>query len=429
MRKTILVMRYEIRKTLRSTGYVIFAFIIPVAAVLVLLVINLLGGRPSGEGGGTTTITPAQFDMEVEGYVDQSGLIRVIPDNIPPGYLISFENEDVAQQALASGEITAYYVIPSDYIERGEVYYVYPDTRSYLDDGQQWVMSWTLTANLLEGDGNLADMVWNPAWNVQATQLASQAQAGIPAGEDCSRPGAACRSNELIRYTPSILVAIFYIAFMVSSSMLFNSVGTEKENRVIEVLMSTISPRQLMAGKILGLGIAGLIQTITWLGAIYISVNIGRTTLNLPEGFTFPLDILIWSIVFFLGGYGLYASLMAGAGAMVPKMKEAGIANFIVMIPLLFGYAFGLMAPLAKATNDPFLVFLSFFPLTSPIVMVMRLTDSLVPLWQLLVSAGLTYATAYFALRAAASMFHAHNLLSGQPFSLKRYLGALVGRM
>jgi ABC-2 type transport system permease protein len=183
----------------------------------------------------------------------------------------------------------------------------------------------------------------------------------------------------------------------------------------------------LLAGKTLALGIAGLAQTIVWLVAIYILFNLGGSTLSLPEGFQFPVEIAAWGLVFFIGGFALYASLMAGAGALVPKMKEAGIANFIAMFPLFFGYIFGIMAPLAEATSSNLLVFLSVFPLTSPVVMIMRLTDGFVPLWQLLLSMGLLFISAYFTLQMVAAMFHAQNLLSGQPFSVKRYLQALAG--
>jgi ABC-2 type transport system permease protein len=369
-----------------------------------------------------------QSELAIEGYVDESDLIRRIPEDIPEDHLLSFKNEEEAQLALESGEISAYYVIPQDIVERGRVFYVYPNTRSYLEDGQPWVMGSTLTFNLLEGDAGLTDRILYPVWDVTVSSIAPQAGAGTETGEDCSRPGTSCVSYDLIRFMPSIMVVIFYMVFMMSSSMLFNSIGTEKENRVIEVLMLSVSPRQLLAGKILGLGIAGLLQTILWLGAIFISFNLGGTIISLPENFKFPVDILIWSLVYFFGGYGLYASLMAGAGALVPKMKEAGVANYIAVFPLFFGYAFGLMAPLENAAGAPFLVFLSIFPLTSPVVMVMRLTNGVVSFWELILSIGLLFVTAYYALNAAAAMFHAMNLLSGQPFSLRRYFGALVGR-
>ena len=196
---------------------------------------------------------------------------------------------------------------------------------------------------------------------------------------------------------------------------------------MIEVLMTSISPRQLLAGKTLGLGAASLFQTVVWLGAMYFSFNLGGRTLSLPENFEFPVDLLIWGIVFFLGGYGLYASLMAGVGALVPNMKEAGVANFIVIFPLFIGYLFGLFAPLTQNANSAFLIFLSIFPLTSPVVMIMRLTNDIIPAWQPIFSAILLFVSVLLASRSAADIFHARNLLSGQPFSLKRYLAALVG--
>ena len=210
--------------------------------------------------------------------------------------------------------------------------------------------------------------------------------------------------------------------------MLFNSIGIEKENRTLEVLLLSISPRQMLAGKTIGLASSGLIQTIIWLAAVFVIFNMGGSTLSLPEGFTFPINILIWSLLFFLAGFGVYASLMAGVGALVPKMKDAGAANFIAMSPLFLGYIIGIIAPLAEAAEAVVPLILSFFPLTSPIVMVMRMTNSVVPVWQLLVSAGLLLVTNVLINRATASIFHAQNLLSGQSFSAKRYFQLLLNR-
>jgi ABC-2 type transport system permease protein len=427
MRKTSHIIKQELFTTFRRPSYLFFAFGIPVLAVLILTVINFIQGRPDD---GTTALadTESEWQMEKEGFVDQSGLIQVIPDDLPVGHLSPYLNETQAQHALEVGEITAYYLIPQDYVEHGEIIYVYPDSRSYLSDGQSWVMRWTLTVNLLEGNQDIASQIWNPIWHLDERIIAPQTQESAISSEDCTRPGSVCESNELVHLMPSIMVALFFIAFMSSSSMLFNSIGVEKENSTIEVLMMSIRPRQLLAGKTLALGFAGLSQTAVWLAAIYILFNLGRSALRLPDGFAFPLDILVWGMIFFLGGFGLYASLMAGAGALVSKMKEAGIANFLAMIPLFFGYIFGLLAPLAGVTDTGFLSFLSFFPFTSPVVMIMRLTDNPVPLWHLLLSAGLLFISAYLALQIVSAMFHSQNLLSGQPFTVKRYLRALTGR-
>lgn len=427
MRKTLLVMQQELRTTFSRPSYLVFAFGVPLLAVVVMGGIRFIQGRTTPASGMSTNSTPT-YHIEKEGFVDYSGLIQTISEDMQ-GDLIPFDNETQAKQALQADDISAFYIIPADYIERGKVQYVYPDDKPYLSDGQQWVIKRTLMLNLLSGDEELTDQIWNPIWQLDTRKFTPGIQETTSSEEECNRPGAACESNELVHLMPSIMVAFFFMTFMSSSSMLFNSIGAEKENRTIELLMVSINPRQLLTGKITALGAAGLIQTIVWLTAIYILFNLGGNTLQLPDGFVFPVEIMVWGLVFFLGGFGLYASLMAGAGALVPKMKEAGIASFLAMIPLFLGYVAGLLAPLAGVAHSSFLVFLSFFPFTSPTVMIMRLTNSIVPFWQVLISSCLLFVTAFFVLRLVGAMFHAQNLLSGQPFSTKRYLLALAGRV
>jgi ABC-2 type transport system permease protein len=363
--------------------------------------------------------------MAVEGYVDESGLVRAVPLDFPRDHLLAYTSEAEAQQALATSQITAYYVVPADYLERGEIDYVYPDSRALIKDGQDWVMARTLLFNLLGGDREAMDRVWNPIRRLDTESLASQPQPGADAG--CARPGFACESNVLIRYLPLFMVALFYVSFMASSSLLFGSLGREKEDRALEIVLLSVQPRQLLAGKILGQGIAGLLQTAAWVGAIFVAFCLGGLALSLPPGFRLPIDFLAWSLVFFLAGYAVYASLIAGVGALVPRLKEAGGANFIAMAPLMVGYLVGLMASLTGTTHGGLSVTLSLFPLTAPVVMVMRLTEGVMPAWQVWLSAGLTVATAGFIFRAVAALFTAQTLLSGQPFSLLRYLRALAG--
>ncbi len=439
MHKTLLVMRQEISTTFSRRSYILFAFGIPLLAIFIVAGMKFIQGRSGNHAasGGSSSGMQTPSSLAREGFVDQSGVIRAIPEGfaadsvITParGGLIAYPDEGQAKQALQAGEITAYYVIPADYVKRGKIFYVYPDTKSYLSDGQEWAIQWVLTVNLLENDLELADRVWNPVWRSSETSITASGQAASSRGEDCSHPGFTCRSNELIRFMPAIMVAILYMALLVSSNMLFNSLGAEKENRAIELLMVSLHPRQLLAGKTIALGIAGLVQTIAWLGTGFILLRLGRPILHLPDNFTFPIDILAWSLLLFVGGFFLYASLMAGVGALIPRMKEAGSASMIVLIPLMLGYMVGFISPLARASGALLPLVLSVFPLTAPVVMVMRLTDSQVPIWQVLLSVGLTYLSAYFTLQAAAAMFHAQNLLSGQPFSLGRYLRAMTGRV
>jgi ABC-2 type transport system permease protein len=425
MKKTLIVLRHELTTTLGRRSFLVVAFGIPLLAILIFAGVTLIKG--DSPDSGQAAPHAETFQLEVEGYVDHSGLITVIPQSLPRGHLLAYADEEQAQQALATGDITAYYVIPEDYVERGEMFYVYPDTTSLTSDGQEWVMLRALLTNLLDGNDELADRVWNPV-DLEVTSLSPTLQPGIGAEDDCSRPGFGCESNLLVRYLPAFMVVLFYASFMINANLLTESVGREKENQTIEVLMLAITPRQMLAGKIIGLGVAALLHTITWLGTAFILLRMGGQTLSLPQEFTFPASILVWGLVFFLLGFAIYASLMAGVGALVSRLKETTQASFLVLIPLIVGYLVGFIAPMADASQRALPLALSLFPLTAPVVMIMRLTDGDVPTWQLLLTVGLMAVTAYVTVRAVAALFHAQNLLSGQPFSLRRYFGALVGR-
>ncbi len=414
MKKTWTVLRHELATTLGRRSFLFMAFGIPLLAILIFAGITVLKSEPSGSGDAAPSQQTPQ--LAVEGYVDQSGLIDAVPDSIPPSHLLSYANEEQAKRALAAGEIAAYYVIPKDYVARGELFYVYPDTTSLTSDGQEWLILRTLLTNLLDGNNEVAEWVWNPM-NLESINLTPETQPIDPSESSPVKP-----------YLPAAMVLLLFTSLMINANLLSESVSSEKENRTIEILMLSITPRQMLAGKIIGLGIAGLLQTTAWIGTVVLLINSGGQALNLPPGFTVPVSILAWALVFFLLGFAMYASLLAGVGALASKLKEASQASFLVLAPLLAGYMIGLLAPLAEATQGALPVALSLFPLTAPVVMIMRLTDGSVPLWQLLLSAGLMVCTTYFIVRAVAAMFRAQHLLSGQPFSVKRYFGALLGR-
>ena len=416
MNKTLLVLRYELVATLRRRSFLLMAFGIPLLAILIFAGVTIVKGN-STDTSAVTSETET-YELEVEGYVDQSGLVSVVPQGDASDYLAAYADEEQAQQSLASGEIAAYYIVPEDFVETGKVFYVYPDTTSLTSDGQEWLILWTLLVNLLDGDIELADRIWNSI-DLEVTNLAPEPQ---------QDRGLGYQSNLLIRYFPSAMAALFFTIFMTNSTHFLGNISSEKENQTIEILMLSITPRQMLAGKIIGLGITGLLQVIAWLGAVFALMSLGGQTLNLPEGFTFPASILAWGLVFFLLGFAVYASLMAGVGALASTLKEANQAVFVVMSPLFAGYMVGILAPLAGAPHAVLPTALSLFPLTAPIVMMMRLTEGSVPLWQLLLSAGLMLVTVYIIVRAVAAMFHAQNLLSGQPFSFKRFANALLGR-
>jgi ABC-2 type transport system permease protein len=205
-----------------------------------------------------------------------------------------------------------------------------------------------------------------------------------------------------------------------------NSITSEKQNRVMEILMTSITPRQMLTGKIIALGLAGLLQTVVWLGSGLLMLRYSGSAFALSSAFLLPASTLLWGVVFFVLGYALYASLMAGIGALVPNMREASQLTTIVIMPMIVPLIF--ISTLTTTPNSPLSVFLSLFPLTSPVSMMTRLSGATVPLWQIGIAALLLAVSVVLLVRASAGLFRAQNLLSGSSVSTKNFIKALVGK-
>jgi len=419
MKKIYLILRYELRKAFSRRSYVFVGFGIPLIAVLIVAVVAV-GRRDSVVE--TLPVVEEVKEFEIEGYVDLVGLISAIPEDLPQDIFVAYPSEDTAAQALNKGEIYAYYIIPEDYLEQGTVIYV--NTGANFDN-QEWMMRWTLLVEMLGGDLEFASLVLNPV-DLTVERLGVETTPDRYSEEDCSRPGPACRSNPLIEMLPMMMVVMFFMFIIMNSGMLLSSVSGEKQNRTMEILMLSITPQQMLSGKMLGLGTAGFLQSATWVGALWAMLRIGGGVFSLPPEFHLPAWLIVAWLLYFLLGYALYASLMAGIGALVPDIKAGSQASGVVMIPLILGYMLSVMPFSVEAPNGVLVTTISLFPLTSPVAMVMRLTVTAVPLWQLALSLGLLVITVILVIRAVGKIFRTQMILSGQPFTVRRYLRALM---
>jgi ABC-2 type transport system permease protein len=207
---------------------------------------------------------------------------------------------------------------------------------------------------------------------------------------------------------------------------MLSSITKEKENRVMEILISSIKPLELFTGKILGLGLVGLLQMVVWMSSALLLLRLGGNTLNLPQNLQLPPQIIVWGIVFFILGYLLYATIMASIGILVPNLKEASQATYVVIIPFLIPLM--LVGAIIEKPNGILSTVLSLIPLTAPNTMMTRLAAATVPLWQLLVSIALMLVTIILLIRAVSSMFRAQHLLTGKKFSLGLFIKLLMGQ-
>jgi ABC-2 type transport system permease protein len=410
MNKTVLVMVQEINTSLRRKTFLLFGFGLPLLLGLAALAVMFV----NRDAASPTALSPTVSTSEAirQGYVDEGHLIQVLPEDVPAERLVAYPDPAAAETALAAETIAGYYVIPADYVQRGHLTYV---TRTYspLSGGvETGTMEWVLLVNLLGGNAALAADIQIP-FDLRAHAL--------EAVED-----GVAEESWIVEFFPTLMVLLLYMIILMPAGVLVNALTDEKKNRVMEVLVTSVSPTQLLTGKIVALGILGLLQTGVWIGVFWAVLHFGGRPLAIPPGFTVPTFLIIWSLVYFLLGYAIYGALLAGVGALAPDVKETRSATLLVMSPLIVAYTLNIIV--VERPGSTFAVALSLFPLTGPVAMIGRLVQTDVPLWQPVLSAALQLLTAVVIVRLVARLFRAQHLLTGQPFSVSRYLSLLAGR-
>jgi len=408
MRKILTVARHEFIISLKRPSFIIATLAIPLLGIVGLIVATYFGGQ-AGE------FLERQFvgSPKAVGYVDQVGLFA------PPlpeyeELFIPYPSDEAAREALFAEEIETFLLIPGDYTDTGRVV-AYSKGRGLttaIAVSEERIRPF-LVDHLLAGqvDEDLRARVRAPL-NLQPVSLS-------PEGEG-SEDTASFVANIAIPYAFSILLVM---AIFTSSGFLLQGVSEEKESRVIEILLSSLTAMELLAGKILGLGALGLIQILFWIGSGWALMEIAVTGLALFGAINLDLMTIVLALVYFLLGYFLFAILMASAGSLGTSAREgqqlAGIFSGITAIPFMVS------SFLFTNPNSLLIQVLSYVPLTAPVMMLQRLGMAEVPLYQIAVSLILLILGIAGALWAGAKVFRMGLLMYGKRPSVSEILRAL----
>ncbi len=403
MRNTLLVIKHEILSTLGKRSFWLMTFLLP------LLVIGLqVGSQVIGQNVMEEEAANVTPDNEPVGYVDEVGLIQTLPDYIPPELLVAFPDEETARTALEAGDISGYYLIAADFIASGDLVLVNRDFNPFGSLMGSDLIGHIINTNLV-GDEALARLTAAPTEQVRNVPLAPQ--------------GGTDTSNPMTFIVPYATLFIFFLVITMSSSFMLQSVAQEKENRIIEVLLVSLRPREMMMGKVVGLGVVALFQMALWAGASLFALDRSSTMFEAAAGFSLPPGFLLWALLYFLLGYLLYASLMGALGALAPTMREGQQFTFVILLPLMI--PLWLMNAFIQTPNGLLPTILSLFPLTAPVSMMTRLVATSVPVWQPIVGLILLALTAYLVVLVTARLFRAQTLLSGAALTPRRLWEAL----
>jgi len=417
MRNIWLVIKHDINATLRQRSFWIMTLIMPLIMIGVNAYYIIGDGDPAD--AGQEPPGAALADLPAIGLVDPAGLIAALPEGVPPDLFVPFADGEAARAALEAGEIDEYVVVPRDYVATGELEVYDQDVQIAIESqgplaafgGEAGLLSYVLGYNLA-GDPQIVAALQNPVplWAAEMHALEPIADDG--------------RNEELASLMASVVPLVYYFLLLMGSSYLMRSVVAEKENRTAEVLLVSIEPGQLLAGKIVAMSAVTLIQVVVWLvGGVFVLRRgadlLALGTLQLPPGF------LAWAVLFLIFGYLLFASIMVAGGALANNAREGGQLTWLLIIPLMPTLMFGQV--FVEEPHGTLSVALSLFPFSAPSAMVTRMAVAQVPLWQIVLSLAGVAVSAYIFLRLAGGFFRAGNLLSQEAFNWRRLLTGWQG--
>ena len=223
---------------------------------------------------------------------------------------------------------------------------------------------------------------------------------------------------------PGVFALLLGLSLMLGATSLINGLGEEKESRLIQVLFSSVSVRQLLVGKVLALGLAGLLQVLVWLLSTPLLLGLASASFGgFLSRMQIPVNFLVLGIIYFILGYLLFAVLSIGVGAICSNAKEGNT--------LALFYTLGSFVPLWLSSlnmffpNNPIWVVLTIFPVTAPIMTMLRLGTSIVPTWQIVVSIAVLALSIVGGLTLSIRIFRMHMLMYGKRPSLAQLVQSL----
>jgi ABC-2 type transport system permease protein len=391
MNKIYLMFKHEFLQAIKGIGYIILTFIVPVLVILAIGSYKLV----------TTLIEPSVKEITTIGYVDEVGIFS---DQTDQGLikLVSFASREDATRALVNKDISEYIIIPSDYTSSGTIQRYTLAKELIPPPVTTYVIKSFLSWNLLKDDlsQEVITSIVTPL-NMEVTRLDENGEIAREQGNI---------GNIII---PAVFALLLSFSLMLGASSLISGLGEEKESRLIEVLFSSVSVRQLLIAKVLSLGAAGLIQVIVWLISAPFLLQFASSTFGgFLRDIQLPANFIILGIVYFVLGYLLFAIISFTVGGISSNTSEAqGLSMIYVMmlfVPIWFA---GLMI---NFPENLVWVLLSIFPLTAPIQVMLRLGVSDVPLWQILTSIGVLGLSIILSLSISTKIFRTFMLMYGK---------------
>lgn len=421
MDRTWIVLRSEFMRRLKTKWFVLSTLLAPVILIAFFLLSGFVGFLAARGDGRTVAVIDETGVIAPELMATSGRQETFVPVDVP---------EDSLRRAVRAGVYDGYLLIPQGVLAgSGELQYF-----SATGGGLSFGSRLQDRVNRVVEERRLAAANAPPeVVEILRTRIPLRSVKLTEEGT----AGDSALASSMLGYIAGFII---YLAVFIYGSVVMQGVLEEKQSRVIEVMVSSVRPFDLLMGKVLGIGAVGLIQMAIWGGMIFIALAAGGSIATLfmnPSDLGLPMDasqeamldaagfalpevsfmVFVWFLLFFLGGYLFYASLFAAIGSAVEQQQDAQSLLIPVTMPIILAFIF--ITFLIENPNGPMAVILSMIPLFSPILMVVRLAVTEVPLWEVALSFLLLVGSFVGAVWVSARIYRVGILMYGKKANLR----------
>ncbi|HET7618513.1 MAG TPA: ABC transporter permease [Vicinamibacterales bacterium] len=432
-RKVPAILAFEFLSTIKRPGYLITTFGMPLFMGLYAAIVAVPAYYAEQHSAAESSVfgivdhadvlhltsdarpSPSRIPDDLRRALEAAGQTRAIEQLTSDATIVfrPFADEASARRALVARGIKGYYVLPPDYLRDGVVRGYTSESAGLSESDARDELRSFLRERLLGGrvDGALAARVLDP---VAETQSFAVTRAG-----DVRDGGSVASIVRLV--VPLAFMVLFLMSILMTSGYLMQGTAAEKENKVVEVLLSSARPDEILAGKLIGLGAAGLLQIVVWL-AIVLAAGVGIAPLLLAARVEVPWGAVALALPFFLTAFLFFGSLMLGTGSLGSNMREAQqlamIWSLTAALPMI------MMAVLINEPHGLTARIMTWVPFTSGAVVMFR--EAIDPMslawWEVAGALFILIISTFVALRLGARLFRIGLLNAGARPSLREII-------
>lgn len=400
MKRIIRIMKMEFKITAGNKAFIIITILGPFLLLGVTLLPSLFA-RSSAEIDEGTVVGIVGADKRL-----MSGLGTATENS--PVTIVAGSSEEEMRDAVADNSIKAFVIIPGDYLSAPSLsYFSETGTDFVLKDTMRGFIGNAIVAIRMENEGLDAGRI---------AYLSSRPwlEANVVSGGETGTGG---KQDEFsIIMTAIAFTMLLYMTILLHGQSAARSVLKEKTSKTVEIMLSSVTPKEMLFGKLFGQAAAGLLQYAFWIITAVLLIKVVGPAVSI----TLPMALngltLFYLVVFFILAFFIYSSAYAGIGAAAEDESHLNQLAWPVMIFLIVPMV--MASAIIMNPSAPLPVFLSFFPFTAPIVMFERILVGSPEAWEILLCIGILIATVAGTILVSAKIFRVGILMTGKRFKI-----------